>query len=110
MLERVMFIGGAGDIASIYEAFPGFVTDSTVARGARWEFFSMAAAFAGCLNLHTIVFGPGEEYEVWRAAARQSLARLPSEGDYFDFLERGPFGTGGCGTLFDQLRAVRSLY
>jgi hypothetical protein len=107
--ERVSAVP-SGTAGGMLRVIPAMVTDTTLTPGLRWELYGMVTAFAGCLNLHTLVFGAGEEYETWRTEARAALVRLPSEEQLFELFGRSVFGTEGCGTLFDQLRLLRMVY
>jgi len=84
-------------------AMPAIVLDTTAARGLRWEFFGLVSSFAPCLNLHTMVFGPGEEYETWRHDARQALVQGTKDSQLFEIMGRGMFGPETCAGLLGEL-------
>ncbi len=69
------------------------ITDESAARGIRWEYLTLFATLAPCVNLQRVVFGPGESYERWLEAAEQSLVRRPSDAAMFAFLKTGLFGS-----------------
>lgn len=73
-------------------ALPGLVLDSTGVRGFRWEYFINLATIAPCMNVHRMVFGPGEEYTAFIEAARTALVRYPSEEAFFEMARYGWLG------------------
>lgn len=85
------------------------VLDPNLPRALRWEYFTSVGTFAPCLNLHSIVFGLGGDYEEWLRSARNSLVRYGSDGALFDLVQHGPFGTGGCGLGLGEIQFVQSL-
>jgi hypothetical protein len=95
-IERAVAVTHTGES---YSSAPGreaymeraraVAADSTSLRGLRWETAHMAAVIAPCLNVRTIVFGPGEEYNAWLAAVRTGLVRTPAEAEYFEVAARG---------------------
>jgi len=109
-VDRMAAPPEGGESRSARVLYPSVVWDTAFAPGFRWEYFSVVSGFAGCLNLHTLVFGPGRGYAAWRATAHDALVRLPSEEEFFRVLGQGVFGEDGCGTLFDQLRLLRMIY
>ena len=74
---------------------PDLVTNSEALRGLRWEYFATFNMLAPCINLHKMVFGPDEDYEEWRAEARDALVRVRGERDLFDLAESGALGAAG---------------
>lgn len=67
-------------------------TDSTLARGLRWEYFINLATIAPCLSLNRIVFGVGEDYDAYLEEARESLVRWPSDEALFELARYGWIG------------------
>jgi hypothetical protein len=63
--------------------------DEDTMRGLRWELFAQAVTWSPFLNLHTAVYGPGEEYEAWVGRIRDDLVRYPGEEDLFDVYQYG---------------------
>jgi hypothetical protein len=63
--------------------------DTMALRGLRWEFAHVSAIATPCLNMRTIVFGPGIEYDRWLAGVRSSLVRYEAEDALFDLAARG---------------------
>ena len=49
--------------------------------------------FTPCLNLHRMVFGPDEDYELFIADARDALVAHPSEEPLFELARRGWLAT-----------------
>ena len=64
-------------------------SDPESLRGLRWEMLHMTAVVAPCLNVRSIVFGPGSEYDAWVEEVRSSLVRTPAEAEYFEVAARG---------------------
>jgi hypothetical protein len=84
------------------------ITDSTVARGVRWEYFVSLATLGPCLNVNRIVFGLGDGYTAFVEEARGSLVRFPSDEALFDIARRGWVGASEVGppTLFGRLAGL----
>ena len=58
-------------------------------RGLRWEYAHLAATVTPCLNIRTIVFGPGDGYEQWLTSVETALVRTDAEAQLFDVAARG---------------------
>jgi len=69
--------------------------DERAVRGLRWEAFVLTNTLVPCLNLHGMVFGPGDEYGTWVQAVRTSLVRWPGEEQMFQSALSGYFGSQG---------------
>lgn len=106
---RVHVLHTGRNVEAALAAMSRAVTDTATVRGLRWEFYTSVTAFAPCANLHTMVFGPGEEYVVWAEEAHAGLVRYESEEQLFEFMGRGLFGTGGCLPVLRELRLVSSI-
>lgn len=74
---------------------PPLAMDELALRGLRWEAFVLTNTLVPCLNLHGMVFGPGDEYEAWVANVRRSLVRWPGEEEMFQVARSGYFGERG---------------
>lgn len=83
-------------------------TDSTLARGLRWEYFINLTTLAPCLNVNRIVFGMGDEYTEYVARARESLVRWPSDEALFEIARHGWIGASeaGSATVFGRLAGL----
>lgn len=68
-------------------------TDTTIARGLRWEYYINLATIAPCLSLNRIVFGLGEDYSSFVDEARASLVRWPSDEAIFELARHGWMGS-----------------
>jgi hypothetical protein len=106
--ERVAEVGMGGNVETAVRSMTRIVTDTMLFQGLRWEFYMNVRTFAPCINLHTMVFGAGQEYAAWIEEARRSLVRRESDEALFDLVSRGFFGTGGCLPLFRGIRLVRA--
>ena len=98
-----------GSAQAFLEDARAIASDEGAIRGLRWEFFHLTAVVTPCLNMRTIVFGPGEDYDRWLEEARVSLVRRPSDQALFDFFQYGWFGPRartGSGRLATALRVV----
>jgi hypothetical protein len=84
-------------------------TDSTIARGLRWEYFINLTTIAPCLNMNRIVFGVGDEYDAFIEEARASLVRWPSDEALFDVARYGWIGASQPGAP-TVLSRVAGLY
>lgn len=78
---------------------PELVLAGEGAPGLRWERFFLTNTVASCLNLHTAVFGPGEAYGKWLAAARTSLVHGPGDEALFELGRRGYLGAASRSRL-----------
>ena len=103
MADRATLPSRGESVEGALRAMPAIVLDTTAARGLRWEFLGLVSSFAPCLNLHTMVFGPGEEYESWRNDARQALVQGSGDSQLFEIMERGMFGPETCAGLLGEL-------
>lgn len=75
-------------------SLPALVTDTSVVRGLRWEYFIGVTTLTPCLNLQRMVFGPGDEYGAFLDAAHESLVAWPSEEGLFELAKKGWFASG----------------
>lgn len=107
--DRLEAVGVGGSLEQALQAMPRIVTDPAVVIGLRWELYFNVRSFVPCLNLHTMVFGPGDAFATWLEQARSALVRDEADAAYFEFLGRGFFGTGGCVPLLEGLRAGKHL-
>jgi hypothetical protein len=80
---------------SLLQGVPDLVENETALRGLRWEYFATFNMLAPCINLHKMVFGPGDTYEQWRRRAERAIVRVPGEQRLFDLAESGVVGSGG---------------
>jgi len=71
-------------------ALPEMTLDQGNPRGLRWEYFGLVTTLAPCLNLHRMVFGPGEDFDAFIAEAHEALVEWPSEEGLFT-IARGGF-------------------
>ena len=78
-----------GSAQAFLEDAKAIASDEGAIRGLRWEFFHLTAVVTPCLNMRTIVFGPGEEYEEWLADVRGSLVRYEADAMLFDLAAQG---------------------
>jgi hypothetical protein len=62
-------------------------------RGLAWESFGLMATLAPCMNLNRVVFGAGDDYEDFVAAAREALVVWPSEEPLFRVVSEGFLGS-----------------
>ena len=82
------------DIHALLQGVPELVQNDEALRGLRWEYFAIFNLLAPCINLHKMVFGPGETYEDWRHDARDALVRVRGERELFELAESGALGAG----------------
>jgi hypothetical protein len=99
------------DLEGSLTRLPPLAMDERALRGLRWEAFVLTNTLVPCLNLHGMVFGPGEEYEMWVQNVRSSLVRWPGEEQMFRSARSGYFGDRGLsrgkgGTIGRMLGAV----
>ena len=87
------------------ENLPLIVADTAVNRSMRWEYLGILSALTPCLNLQRVVFGPGEDHEIWLADVRERLVRFPADRELFDLMVRG-FGTASNPGALARLMAV----
>ncbi|MEM7413945.1 MAG: hypothetical protein AAF389_00525 [Gemmatimonadota bacterium] len=73
-------------------SLPDLVLDTTAVRGIRWEYFINLATIAPCMNVHRMVFGPGQEYSDFVEEARAALVRFPSDEALFELARYGWIG------------------
>ncbi len=143
-LEALLAVKGAADRAASrvrvgpaqgteawVRSLPEMVLDTATVRGLRWEYFIAAATVTPCLNMHRMVFGPGEEYEGFLAAARASLVRFPSEEGLFELANAGWLGSirsgeptpvgrllsismfggeSGCGEVVSRVQTTQAIF
>jgi hypothetical protein len=76
-------------------SLPALVTDTSVVRGLRWEYFIGVTTLTPCLNLQRMVFGPGDGYRVFLEDAHASLVEWPSEEDLYVLAKGGWFASVG---------------
>ncbi len=88
-------VGGDRELSGQLRGFSAMVTAPNSLRGLRWEQYALVNTIAPCLNLHSVVFGPGEEHRRWQESARNLMVRYPSEEQLFDVVDRGWFGGRG---------------
>lgn len=81
------------DIESDLRIIATTVLDNSKVRGLRWELLAEITTVTPCINLHKVVFGPGDDYLQWLEQAESSLVRRPSEQEIFNLLKRGKFAT-----------------
>ena len=105
---RMEAVGFGGGVEKALEVMPTLVTDTAAIRGLRWEFYLQITSFAPCMNLHSMVFGPGAEFRAWQERARATLVRRETDRQYLEFLGRGLFGTGGCIPIVEGLAVARN--
>ncbi|MEX2466263.1 MAG: hypothetical protein WD995_05100 [Gemmatimonadota bacterium] len=77
---------------AIARMLPEVVLNPATVRGVAWESFALMATLAPCMNLNRVVFGTGEAYDDFVAAARVALVRWPSEEPIFRLAAEGFFG------------------
>lgn len=63
--------------------------DETALRGLRWEFLALTSTLVPCLNAHSIVFGPDEDYAGWLETVKATLVRFPGEDALFTVAQEG---------------------
>ena len=88
-------VRGVGGQEAYLERARSLAADPQALRGLRWEMAHMTAVVAPCLNVRSIVFGPGEEYDAWLEEVRTSLVRTEAEAEYFEVAARGLELEGG---------------
>lgn len=108
--EQLAQSGMGSSIEAALEAMPRLATDTTVLRSLRWEFYVTTRSFGPCSNLHTMVFGPGEQYRTWVDDARRALVRWDSEERFFAFMGQGYLGTGGCLPILKQVQLAGEIH
>lgn len=107
-------------------SLPTLVTDTSVVRGLRWEYFVGVTTLTPCLNLQRMVFGPSDQYRAFLESAHESLVEWPSEERLFELAKAGWFasvsqprdswigrlvgiamhgGEGSCGEMIRRLPA-----
>jgi len=107
-------------------SLPALVTDTSVVRGLRWEYFIGVTTLTPCLTLQRMVFGPGDQYQAFLESAHESLVEWPSEEGLFELAKAGWFvsvrqprdswvgrlagiamhgGEGSCGEVIRRLPA-----
>lgn len=101
-LSRLVLVaeGAAGRLPSgitsspegFVNSLPDLVLDTTAVRGIRWEYFINLATIAPCMNVHRMVFGPGQEYSDFVERARATLVRFPSDEALFELARYGWIG------------------
>jgi hypothetical protein len=89
-------------------SLPDMIVDPALARGMRWEFFINLATVAPCLNVHSMVFGTGGDYDAFVEEARAALVRYPSDEALFELARHGWVGTADPGppTALGRLAAL----
>jgi hypothetical protein len=89
-------------------SLPSMVSDTSVARGLRWEIFVGITTLTPCINLQRLVFGPDQEYWEFVDDARDHLVAWPSEDGLYERARRGWFGSPGGvpGTLLGRILSV----
>jgi hypothetical protein len=107
--QRMAAVTVGGGTEEALAEMPRLVTDTAGILGLRWEFYLQITSFAPCMNLHSMVFGPGEEYRTWVDQAKRSLVHRESDAQFFEFLGRGLFGTGGCIPVVEGLALARNM-
>jgi len=91
---RLSLPGYSGeDIESDLRVIASTVLDDSKVRGLRWELLGEITTVTPCMNLHKVVFGPGDDYLRWLEQAESSLVRRPSEEAIFNLLKKGKFAT-----------------
>jgi hypothetical protein len=124
--ERIQ-VPGHGSSEALARMLPEIVLNPVTVRGLAWESFALMATLAPCMNLNRMVFGPGDGYGDFVAAAREALVRWPSEEALFERASKGftraaggsggfrpgrlltpsvRTGDGGCGDAIARLRAA----
>jgi len=83
------------DLEASLTQLPPLAMDPKALRGVRWESFVLTNTLVPCLNLRSMVFGPGSDYESWVDQVRASLVRYPGEGELFLTARSGYFGERG---------------
>lgn len=112
-------------------SLPSMVTDTSLARGLRWELFLGITTLTPCINLQRLVFGPDEEYWDFVNGAYDDLVEWPSEDGLYELARAGWFGSstgtsrtvlgrvlsvsmrtgeGTCGEIVRQLEAAEALF
>jgi hypothetical protein len=91
-VTRVRYVSPLGAEAWV-RSLPALVTDTSVVRGLRWEYFVGVTTLTPCLNLQRIVFGPDQDYMTFLESAHESLVEWPSEESLFHLAEGGWFET-----------------
>ena len=102
-------IGQATDVSATLRAMPDVALDERALRGLRWEYLILVNTVGPCLNLRQIVFGPGEEYELWLERVRGGLVRSPAEAELFEVAREGYFGAGATTGLPNVLTRIAGL-
>jgi hypothetical protein len=129
-VARVRFTYPEGAEAWV-RSLPHIVSDTSVARGLRWEIFIGLTTLTPCINLQRLVFGPDDAYWTFVDGAYADLVRWPSEDGLFELARNGWFhtrgdtpttllgrllsvsmrtGEGTCGEMVRQLEAAEALY
>lgn len=112
-------------------SLPEMVSDTSVARGLRWDVFVGITTLTPCLNLQSMVFGPDQEYRDFVEGAHDDLVLWPSEEGLFQIARGGWFGSspdtpttllgrilsismrtgdGTCGQVLQRLQASGDLF
>ena len=112
-------------------SLPSMVSDTSLARGLRWEMFIGVTTLTPCINLQHMVFGPDEGYWNFVDGAYDDLVAWPSEADLYERARAGWFGVsadsqrtllgrilrvsmrageGTCGEVVRQLEASGELF
>lgn len=89
-------------------SLPSMVSDTSLARGLRWELFVGITTLTPCINLQRLVFGPDQEYWDFVNEAYDYLVAWPSEDGLYERARAGQFGSpaGVPGTLVGRILSV----
>ncbi|MDH3206151.1 MAG: hypothetical protein OEO79_06035 [Gemmatimonadota bacterium] len=89
-------------------SLPSMVSDTSVARGLRWEIFVGITTLTPCINLQRLVFGPDQEYWDFVNEAYDHLVAWPSEDGLYERARAGWFGSpvGTSGTFVGSILSV----
>lgn len=89
-------------------SLPAMVSDTSVARGLRWEIFIGITTLTPCINLQRLVFGPDQEYWDFVNGAYDDLVEWPSEDGLFERARAGWFGstTAEGGSIVGRILSV----
>jgi hypothetical protein len=86
---------------------PELILNPGMVRGLAWESFGLMATLAPCMNLNRVVFGSGDDYEDFVAAAREALVMWPSEEALFEVATEGFLGSTNGADGFRPGRLLR---
>ena len=86
---------------------PEIILNPGTVRGLAWESFGLMATLAPCMNLNRVVFGAGDDYRDFVAAAKEALVVWPSEEAVFRVASEGFLGSASGADRFRPGRLLR---